>query len=72
MSDVSHYALVTFEGDFDPDGHPDPELRGKGPMVTYLVARGDEKHCAAALAAWTAEHPLRRGEIGEVVARTTA
>lgn len=63
----SHMGVLHFGGDFDND-HPDPELRGRGPMLE-LVAVGPEEHCWQALARWTARHPLRRDEQAEVLRR---
>lgn len=63
----THYAVLTFPGDFDND-HPDPELRGTGPSLTF-IGTGPEDHCWEALRRWTADHPLRRDEAAEVLVR---
>jgi hypothetical protein len=64
----SHYAVVVFDG--DPAGeHADPDLRGRGPHLT-LIGAGSEDFCWSAIADWTSEHPLRRCEHAEVVARS--
>ena len=63
----THYAALVFGGDFDGD-HPDEELRGRGPDLS-LIACGDEEFCWRAAARWTKDHPLRRDEAVEVLAR---
>lgn len=64
----THYAIVVFGG--DPGGeHPDPDLRGRGPHLT-LIGCGSEDFCWSAIARWTSNHPLRRWEHAEVVARS--
>lgn len=64
----THFAAVYFDGDLSDDGHPDPELTGRGPMLT-LVGVGDEESCRRALGAWIETHPLREGEHAEVLTR---
>lgn len=67
MRGNTHYAVVVFSG--DPAGeHDDPDLRGQAPSMTQ-IACGPEEFCWAALEAWTAKHPLREWESGEVLAR---
>lgn len=63
----THYAVVTFSGDFEGD-HPDEDLRGHAPSLA-LIAAGPEEFCWEALRKWTDAHPLRRDEQAEVVAR---
>lgn len=63
----THYAVVTFGG--DPAGeHPDEELRGEEPRMTF-IACGREAFCWEHLAHWTEAHPLRMWEEAEVLAR---
>lgn len=64
---ITHYGVVTFEGDPAAE-HEDSDLRGQ-PTVMTLIASGSEEFCWAALAKWTAEHPLREWEQVEVLAR---
>jgi hypothetical protein len=63
----THYGVIVFSGDFDND-HPDAELRGCAPRLTLIVC-GDEEFCWKWLARWTMQHPLRRYESVEVLAR---
>lgn len=63
----THYAVIMFSG--DPAGeHPDPELNGQAPRMEFIAA-GPEDFCWTALADWTAKHPLRIWEEGEVLSR---
>lgn len=63
----SHYAVLVFGG--DPAGeHPDEELRGSGPAMTFIAA-GPAEFCWEALGRWTGAHPLRLWETAEVLTR---
>ena len=63
----THYAVIVFSG--DPAGeHEDEELRGSCPSMT-LIGCGPEEFCWESLTRWTAAHPLRRWEEGEVLTR---
>ena len=64
----THFAAVYFDGDLSDDGHPDPELTGRGPMLT-LVGVGDEEFCRRSIEVWVQAHPLRDGESAEVLER---
>lgn len=64
----THFAVIYFDGDLSDDGHPAPDLRGRGPSLT-LVAVGTELMCWQALDAWTKAHPLREGETAEILQR---
>ena len=60
--------MIYFDGDLSDDGHPGPDLHGRGPFLT-LVAAGSELTCWQALQAWTEQHPLRPGESAEILQR---
>lgn len=70
MANLTHYAVVAFDGDFDGT-HPDPELRGQHPQL-QLIACGPADFCWDSVAGWTRTHPLRDGERVEVLARDPA
>lgn len=63
----THYGVIVFGGDPDNE-HPDEELRGSAPSLSY-IASGGEEFCWQALARWTQGHPLRLWEEAEVLAR---
>lgn len=63
----THYAVIAFSGD-PASEHPDPELCGTAPSLTFIAA-GPEEFCWDALAKWTDAHPLRMWEEAEVLAR---
>lgn len=63
----TNYAVIVFGGD-PASEHPDEELRGSSPTMTFLAA-GPEEFCWEAVERWTAKHPLRMWETAEVLAR---
>lgn len=66
----THYAVIVFSGD-PASEHPDEELRGQPPSMTFLAC-GDEAFCWTSAVGWTVDHPLRQWETVEVLARNPA